>query len=135
MERVKKGERYWSFLIYTHGYRILEFTEGESYAGNDDFDAECAAFGNYFHTKEEAESMAQKICKVLNGAWVLTPPEGEILSRKVEAILNGAEVIEMPSDIDEQQNKLNDYDSERERYAFDYGFEKAVEIFESKIVK
>lgn len=87
MERVKKGEKYWSFLIYTHGYRILEFTEGESYAGNDEFDAEGAAFGNYFHTKEEAEAMTRKIKAVLNGADVIEMPSEEEIKKAIKEVL------------------------------------------------
>lgn len=94
MERVKKGERYW-YVCFDEDGGISVSMSFDDYTDLHDVRNR---IGNYFHTKEEAEVMAERIRKVLKGAWVLTPPEGEILSRKVEAILNGADVIEMPSE-------------------------------------
>lgn len=98
MERVKKGEKYW--FINSFG-EVVSTTESGVIDDVKRFEA-----GNYFHTKEEAGAVAEKIRNVLKGAWVLTPPEGEILSRKVEAVLSGADVIEVPSE-EEIKERLN----------------------------
>lgn len=100
MERVKKGEKYWYLSLFSGTIFIEdEIEHGDEKDGVESLiDKERFRLGNYFITKEEAEVMAEKIRKVLEGAWVLTPPEGEIFSRKVEAVLNGADVIEIPSE-------------------------------------
>lgn len=97
--RVNKGEKYW---FIDSNLRVRYIINTNLFVDKDFF-----TIGNYFHTKKEAEEMVEKIRKVLNGAWVLTPPEGEIFSRKVEAVLNGADVIVMPSE-EEIKSKSNE---------------------------
>lgn len=67
-KRVKKGEKYWYIIVSTDIY-VCEWIE--QYDEDDD---EQYAFGNYFATKEEAESMAKKLCAVLAGADVIQLP-------------------------------------------------------------
>ena len=131
MERVKKGEEYW--FIDRDGEILWRY---DGYSCQDDmmFD-----YGNYFHTKEEAEAMAKKLRAVLKGAEIIedwqkekikswdtmleTKDEmGKSLSSllnnpKIKAVLNGAEAIEMPSEeeISTRPTQTNPFDtSERE---------------------
>lgn len=134
MERVNKGEEYW--FIDKDGEILWRY---ESYSCQDDM---MFNYNNYFHTREEAEAMAEKIRKVFKGAWVLTPPEGEILSRKVEAILNGADVIEMPSEVevsiecDYSAHKMDIDDGETPNSGLYWrGWGDAIRWLKSKIVK
>lgn len=76
--RVKKFEKYWmidSDLMPVH------FIDDRRRCSNTDYDN-----GNYFNTKEEAEAMADKIRKVLNGANVIEIPSAEEV--KKAAVLN-----------------------------------------------
>lgn len=119
--RVSKGEKYW--------YIVSDFFAGDFYTTRgvdfyEDIQDGRFAMGNYFRTKEEAESMAKKL----------------------RAVLNGAEVIEMPSeyDIDDVANNL---DSEpcclheikeeciTKNHAYMAGFLYGVKWIISKIVK
>lgn len=60
MERVNKGERYW---YIDSNLRVHCTTEINNPVDDDFF-----AIGNYFHTKEEAEKVAEKIRKLLK--WI-----------------------------------------------------------------
>lgn len=63
MERVKKGEEYW--FIDRDGGILWRY---EAYSCQDDMMFDC---NNYFHTKEEVESMVRKIRAVFKGAEVI----------------------------------------------------------------
>lgn len=115
--RVPKGKKYW-FLAYDSirdkGINVLPSEEECCIV---DFNR--CELGNYFHTKEEAESMA----------------------RKLRAVLAGADVIEMPS---EEEIKEIRYDRFRksgftenfEPYDIFYGgFYDCIDYLSSKIVK
>lgn len=78
--------------------------------------------GNYFHTKEEAESMARKLRAVLNGAEVIEMPSEEEIRRYANS------VIYQPSD-------CNRHIHAYEVVAYARGVEKGVEYLKSKIVK
>lgn len=111
MKRVKKGEKYW--FIYDR-FEVSFSIEDNSPISNKHFET-----NNYFHTKEEAEAMAKKIRKVLNGA----------------------EVIKMPSeeDVYNKEFKTNPYffgkDGADVVCAHQEGFNHCFEWFKSKIVK
>ena len=64
MERLKKGEKYW--YIDMHNLSVDCVSELD-----DQYDYDHFYCGNYFHIKEEAEAMAEKIRKVLKGAIVI----------------------------------------------------------------
>lgn len=71
VERVNYGEWYW----YIHGTNYLgKFCILRRMDVRDTIDDDCYELGNYFHTEEEAESMAEKIRKVLKGADVIEVP-------------------------------------------------------------
>lgn len=141
MERAKNGEQYFTIDggLLVHGVTDLRKT----------YDDNRFEIGNYFHTKEEAEALAEKIRAVLKGAWVLTPPEGESFSRKVEAVLKGAEVIEMPSEEEMQTLETKDIVMAEfleeslvdlavithGRHAYWKGWNAAIRWLKSKIVK
>lgn len=79
--RVPKGEKYW-FLAYDSirdkGINVLPSEEECCIV---DFNR--CELGNYFHTKEEAESMARKLRAVLKGADVIeVPSEEEVVYAK-----------------------------------------------------
>ena len=75
--RVNKGERYWIVLLTGNGCRVIEAREGEVTSSKPTLNDECYEFGNYFHTREEAESMANKLRAVLKGADVIEMPSEE----------------------------------------------------------
>lgn len=134
MKRVLRGDSYYYF--HQNSLRICV-----DYDFRNAIDDARYEIGNYFHTKEEAEEMVEKIRKVLNGAWVLTPPEGEIFSRKVEAVLNDADVIEMPSEEDASFESVHHLrlsghdDRDRREEAYLDGFADCLHWLKSKIVK
>ncbi len=97
-QRVPKGEMY--FYI-NEGCHVSDWKDtGGS------FSAMRLLLGNYFHTKEEAESMA----------------------RKLRAVLKGADVIEMPS-----EEEIRKYTDNYTRYPVTS--RKAIDWLKSKIVK
>lgn len=78
---------------------------------NPPLDAYRFAYGNYFNTEEEAESMAEKISKVLNGADVIEMPSEEEIKQASYDCTNGYDDDQIP------------------------GFKEGVEWLKSKIVK
>lgn len=108
MERVKTGYLYWYITIY-----------GEvecDYECDSVGDFKCFSSGNYFHTKEEAEAMAKKLC----------------------AVLKGADVIEMPSEeefykVAPSTDKLGGWSLENSRQV--RGFQDCWDWLKSKIIK
>lgn len=82
MERVKKGEKYWYLYLWGASPRVTPDREGL----NPSLDAERFAFGNYFHTEEEAESMVRKFRAVLKGADVIEMPSEEEIAAKADSI-------------------------------------------------
>ena len=119
MERVKKGEKYW-FIYYSTGYGDNGISVEWDYETSQWIDNMKWAEGNYFHTKEDAESMA----------------------RKLRAALNGADVIEWPS----EEDKFDSIDRiyQQKGYAegeycheqsFSWGFQEGVDWLKSKITK
>lgn len=76
MERVKIGEKYWYLSLFSGKIRVEDDIEHEDEKDRVEplIDKERFLLGNYFHTKEEAESMAEKIRKVLQGADVIEVP-------------------------------------------------------------
>lgn len=75
--RVPYGERYWYLVFF--GGEVLVYSNTERNFSNDN---EHFAMGNYFYTKEEAESMAHQICAVFKGAKVIDVPSEEELKEK-----------------------------------------------------
>lgn len=75
MERVRKGERYW----YLRGN--LEVAPAEE--TDSIFDRSAYLNLDYFHTKEEAESMLKKLRAVLKGADVIEMPSEEEIAEKI----------------------------------------------------
>lgn len=73
--RVKKFEKYW---MIDSDLMLVHFIDDRKRCSNTDF-----ANGNYFNTKEEAEAMADKIRKVLNGADVIEMPSDEDITEKI----------------------------------------------------
>ena len=75
MERVKKGERYWSIvfdsLFNDDGFCVIYYYEG---LVDDVFSEIRFKRHNYFSSKEEAELMANKLRAVLKGADVIKMP-------------------------------------------------------------
>lgn len=67
--RVSKGENYWCI---DRGLDVGANTDVNNY-----FDEVMFRVGNYFHTKEEAESVARKLRAVLKGADVIEMPSEE----------------------------------------------------------
>lgn len=116
MERVKEGEVYW-YIDFSGIWYVDYLTD----LGDEDNITHYIT-GNYFHTKEEAESMIYKF----------------------KAVLKGAEMIEMPSDIDEalqfgdteqeMKRKINEKGKDRIN-EFAYGWNACRNFMESKIVK
>lgn len=111
MKRVKKGERYW--FINSFGEAVSKIESGIV------DDVKRFEKDNYFYTKEEAESMVERIRKVLKGA----------------------DVIEMPSkeDVYNEEFKTNPYlfceDGAAVVGAHQGGFNHCFEWLKSKIVK
>lgn len=113
MKRVKEGEKYWYIGWQTHGYYIGHTIDIRSI-----WDDKKAGFHNYFHTREEAESMV----------------------RKLRAVLKGADVIKMPS-----KNEVDDivwdhahkggYAHDRCYPIFRDGWETCYEWLKGKIIK
>lgn len=66
--RVPKGEKFW--YIQINGYEVAIHWLPECQA-NKWFADRCFDCGNYFHTKEEAEAMTQKLRAALNGVEVI----------------------------------------------------------------
>lgn len=73
--RVPKGEKYW--------YIQWDFTIDYAWDDCDVEDEERYGIGNYFHTEEEAESMARKLRAVLKGAEVIEIPSKEDITEKI----------------------------------------------------
>lgn len=73
--RVPKGEKYW--YIYDR-FEVAFSIEDNSPISNKHFET-----NNYFHTQEEAESMASKLRAVLKGADVLEMPSEEDITEKI----------------------------------------------------
>lgn len=65
-QRVPIGEKYWYLVFF--GGEVLIYSMIERNFSDDD---EHFAMGNYFHTQEEAETMARKLRAVLKGADVV----------------------------------------------------------------
>jgi hypothetical protein len=113
--RVPYGERYWYLVFFGGEVLIYSNTERNFTDDNQHF-----AMGNYFYTKEEAESMA----------------------RKLRAVLNGAEVIEMPSE-EECTNAADEHIELCSEECFPYqnedearaAFCNGIDWLKSKIVK
>lgn len=85
MERVKKGEKYWS-LVYTSrdGFVALCYADTDIEGDILDFER-----GNYFADRESAEKMARKLSAVLKGADVIEmPSEEEIRKHYAEMMIN-----------------------------------------------
>lgn len=81
MERVKKGENYYWLNSLLEVCSSVEYYNSTSYAHY--------LCGNYFHTKEEAEAMAEKIRRVLKGAIVIDKlPSEEEIEAKAKDILD-----------------------------------------------
>lgn len=115
--RVKKGKKYWyvSFFSIYGENGICADWDYENFATPDNTKW---AEGNYFHTQEEAELMAKKIRKVLNGADVIEMPSEEETTKHVHRVL------------------IEDYLScDRGRATFSEGCIKCYEWLKSKIVK
>ena len=77
MERVKKGEKYWFIDFSGMTYVVDWLTEFYDEENTTHFLTK-----NYFHTEEEAESMARKLRAVLNGADVIEMPSEEEIKNK-----------------------------------------------------
>lgn len=71
--RVSKGEKYW-FIRVDEQHKLAILPMFDTYIKTDDARFED---GNYFHTKEEAESIVCKLRAVLNGAEVIEMPSKE----------------------------------------------------------
>lgn len=106
MERVKKGEKYWYIHLGDFNPCALWDWEDDSMYANGRYDNH-----NYFHTEEEAESMAEKISKVLKGADVIEMPREEEIKQAAYDCTNGYDDDQIP------------------------GFKEGVEWLKSKIVK
>lgn len=110
MER-KKGEEYWFIDVGLNVQKSIEF--GHEY-DNIRFKVK-----NYFHTKEEAEAMAEKIRKVLKGADVIEMPGEEEIKQYADRALY----------IPKEDRRVHAY----EVTAYASGIEKGVEWLKSKI--
>ena len=159
MERVKKGEKYW-YLEIEEGLGIsTDFT----YDSYDPLDNNNLETGNYFHTKEEAETVAEKIRAVLAGADIIEDWQKEKINSwdamletknemsnavdkywklrinpKINAVLKGADVIQMPSEMELQsiKSEIENIFSPRSASEAAYiGATKMEYFFKSKIVK
>lgn len=119
MERVKKGEKYWYIYFSTgfgdNGISVL-------------IHAMRFAEGNYFHTKEEAEAMAEKICKVLKGAIVIDklPSEEEMHSIEVKDMVMSEFFKESHEDLDMIMHG---------RHAYWKGWNAAIRWLKSQLTK
>lgn len=72
MERVKKGEKYWLIRIFSGIIEVVKLLELNYSEDKANFE-----YGNYFYTRESAESMARKLRAVLKGADVIEMPSEE----------------------------------------------------------
>ena len=87
--RVNKGEKYW----YIHYVMDNVFSIEESIDDYEIFDNYKYKYGNYFHTKEEAKSVALKFLAVLAGADVIEMPSEEEIEAMAEMVYpNGTNV-------------------------------------------
>lgn len=113
MERVKKGKTYWWIRIYD-GIEVCADMDWRK-----DFSTKNFNDGNYFHTREEAETTAEKIRNVLKGAIVIDKlPSEEEIKMHFHRVL------------------IEDYLScDRKKATFSEGCMKCYEWLKSKIVK
>lgn len=147
--RVPKGEKYW----YLAGnLKVKSTTEQETI-----YDETEWLNHNYFHTKEEAKQMLNKLWAVLKGAEIMEDWQKEKIASwdtmletkdeisknyskllnnpKVQAILKGAEVIEMPSEEEMLNNLPSDWSYEQYMEGAGIGWHRCYEWLKSKIVK
>ena len=64
MERLNKNEKFW-FIDFENMSVTFDFDDYESWSNIKN------TLGNYFHTEEQAETMARKVRAVLKGADVI----------------------------------------------------------------
>ena len=112
MKRVNKGEKYW----YLRGN--LEVAPAEETGSI--FDLSTYLNLDYFHTKEEAESMLKKLRAVLKGADVIEMPSEEEIITTISGL--------------KHEKDLDDGETPNAGL-YDIGFDEAIYWLKSKIVK
>ncbi|MCQ2166400.1 MAG: hypothetical protein MJY49_03075 [Bacteroidales bacterium] len=78
--RLPRMKKYWYIQIEEDSVCVNWDVDNHNASANEDFER-----GNYFHTKEDAEAMIEKLRKVLAGADVIEiPSEEDIVSEKAK---------------------------------------------------